>query len=100
MATLAPEAFPLAALATVRVPTLPRLMLRSLTDTVSDGIIARALDHMARSISADIIHVQTEGFGTIAAQVARRLGLPSVVTLHGINTHPRYLHSLISEEHG
>lgn len=87
------EAFPLAALATVRVPTLPRLMLRSLTDTVSDGIIARALDHMARSISADIIHVQTEGFGPIAAQVARRLGLPSVVTLHGINTHPRYLHA-------
>jgi glycosyltransferase involved in cell wall biosynthesis len=90
---LTTEAFPLAALATVRVPRLPRLMLRSLTDTVSDGIIARALDHMARSISADIIHVQTEGFGPIAAQVARRLGLPSVVTLHGINTHPRYLHA-------
>lgn len=90
---LSTEAFPLAALATVRVPTLPRLMLRSLTDTVSDGIIARALDHMARSIAADIIHVQTEGFGPIAAQVARRLGLPSVVTLHGINTHPQYLHA-------
>jgi glycosyltransferase involved in cell wall biosynthesis len=86
-------AFPLEALATVRVSALPRLMLRRLTDIVSDGTIAQALEHMARSLSADIIHVHTEGFGPVAAQAARRLGLPLVVTLHGINTHPRYLHA-------
>ncbi len=86
-------AFPLAALETARVPALPRLILRPFTDIVSDTIIARALERMVRSISADIIHLQTEGFGPIAAQVARRLGLPVVVTLHGINMHPRYLHS-------
>lgn len=84
-------AFPLSAVSLVRVPALPRLMLRSVTDVFSDAIIARALKRLARSISADVIHVQTEGFGPIAAQVARRLGLPLVVTLHGINTHPRYL---------
>jgi glycosyltransferase involved in cell wall biosynthesis len=85
--------FQLAALEIVRVPALPRLMLRPMTNIVSDRIIANALERMVWSISADLIHVQTEGFIPIAAQVARRLGLPLVVTLHGINMHPHYLHS-------
>jgi glycosyltransferase involved in cell wall biosynthesis len=86
-------AFPLAALDMVRVPKLPRLLLRSLTDIPSDRIVAKALEHMVRAIEADVIHVQTEGFAPVAARVARRLGLPLVVTLHGANMHPRYLHS-------
>ena len=86
-------AFKFATLRVVRVPTLPRVVLRSLTDIVSDRIITNALDHMVRSISADVVHVQTEGFGPIAVNVARRLRVPLVVTVHGLNMHPRYLHS-------
>jgi len=86
-------AFRLAALTTVRVPVLPRAMLRSVTDPVSDKIVASAIEHMVRSIVADVIHVQTEGLAPVAAQVARDLRLPVIVTLHGITGHPRYLHS-------
>src|SRR5262245_30620363 len=86
-------AFPLTALKTVRVPTLPRSLLRSMTDILSDTIIAAALERMVHSISANVIHVQTEGFAPTAAQVARRLQLPLVVTLHGVNLLPRHLHS-------
>jgi glycosyltransferase involved in cell wall biosynthesis len=86
-------AFALAALKTLRIPTLPRLMLRRMTDRMSDRMIANALENIARVIAADVIHVQTEGLVPIAAQVAGKLHLPLVVTLHGANVHPRYLHS-------
>jgi glycosyltransferase involved in cell wall biosynthesis len=86
------QAFALAALQILRVPTLPRLMLRRMTDRISDGRIADALENIARAIAADVIHVQTEGLVPIAAQVAGKLHLPLVVTLHGANVHPRYLH--------
>jgi glycosyltransferase involved in cell wall biosynthesis len=86
-------AFALAALQILRVPTLPRLMLRRMTDSLSDRMIANALENIARAIAADVIHVQTEGLVPIAAQVAGKLHLPLVVTLHGANVHPRYLHS-------
>jgi glycosyltransferase involved in cell wall biosynthesis len=86
-------AFALAALQMLRVPTLPRLMLRRMTDSISDRIIANALENIARAITADVIHVQTEGLVPIAAQIAGKLHLPLVVTLHGANVHPRYLHS-------
>src|SRR5262249_56997057 len=85
-------AFQLTALEMVRVPTLPRSLLRSMTDILSDTIITDALERLVHSISANVIHVQTEGFAPIAAQIARKLQRPLVVTLHGVNVHPRYLH--------
>ena len=86
-------AFPLAALKMMRVPTLPRLILRPMTDLVSDWSIENALEHIIHALAADVIHVQTEGLIPIAARVARRLQLPFVVTIHGINMHPQFLHS-------
>jgi glycosyltransferase involved in cell wall biosynthesis len=84
-------AFPLAAIKTVRVPAMPRAMLQRFTNIVSDRLVVDAIARMAEEISADLIHVQTEGIAPIAARVAHRLRLPFVVTLHGINTDPRYL---------
>jgi glycosyltransferase involved in cell wall biosynthesis len=84
-------AFPLAALQMLRVPVLPRLTLQPMTDVVSDPIVARAFESLVRSISVEVIHAQTEGMVPIAAQVADKLHLPLVVTLHGANMHPRYL---------
>ena len=55
-------AFPLAALATVRVPVMPRSLLRPVTDIVSDRVIADAIERMVDRLSADVIHAQTEGF--------------------------------------
>lgn len=87
------DAFAPVAVTTIHVPALPRLTLRPLTDVISDRMIGTVLDHVARSVSADVIHAQTEGFGPIPAEVARRLDLPLVTTVHGINTHPEFLHA-------
>jgi glycosyltransferase involved in cell wall biosynthesis len=86
-------AFPPAIVKTMRVPSLPGATWRCLTDPVSDRIISRGLEQIARVIAADIIHVQTEGFGPIATHVGQKLRKPVVVTVHGINTHPKYLHA-------
>ncbi len=86
-------AYPFAAVETVRIMALPRLLLRRVTDVMSDRVIAGALEKLARTLPANVIHVQSEEFVPSAALVARRLRLPFVVTLHGLNTHPRYLHS-------
>jgi glycosyltransferase involved in cell wall biosynthesis len=86
-------AFPLAELQALRVAKLPRAILQGMTDWTSDWIIARALERIARAIAAEVIHAQTEGLAPVAAQVAHKLRLPLVLTLHGINVHPRYLRS-------
>ena len=88
-----PAAFPSLALDSVRVPALPRAVLRPMTDILSDNLVADAITRMIESISADVIHVQTEGFAAVAARVARKLRLPMIVTLHGVNINPRHLHS-------
>jgi glycosyltransferase involved in cell wall biosynthesis len=64
-----------------------------MTDLMSDGIIAKAFERLARAVAAEVIHVQTEGLAPVAARVAHKLDLPLVVTLHGVNAHPRYLRS-------
>jgi glycosyltransferase involved in cell wall biosynthesis len=87
------SAFHLSALEIVRVPALPRLILRPILDILSDRLTAIAFRSMVRSISADLVHAQTEGVLPVASQVARALRLPLVVTLHGVNMYPRYLHS-------
>ena len=72
------DAFQLAALETARVPSLPNLMLRPMTDIVSDRIVASALERMVRSICADVIYVQTEGMDADSragrAQARRAVG--------------------------
>lgn len=87
------DAFAPVAVTVMHFPALPRLTLRPFTEMISDRMIGAALDRVARSMSADIIHVQTEGFGPIPVKVARRLNLPLVTTVHGINTHPKFLHT-------
>jgi glycosyltransferase involved in cell wall biosynthesis len=44
---------------------------------------------MARALRADVVHAHTEIPGVTAVRVAADLGLPSVVTIHGINTDSR-----------
>ncbi len=85
-------AFPLAALQTIRAPALPRSLFRSITDFAGDRMVTNAFESIVRSISADAIHAHTEGMAPLAAQAARRLRLPWLVTLHGINPHRGYLH--------
>lgn len=56
--------------------------------------IARSVTRMARALSAQVIHAHTEGAAFAAVPIAKQLGLPVVVTLHGINTAPRQLDTI------
>jgi len=53
----------------------------------------RAILRRARTISAQLIHAHTEMVGYGVAPIARALGVPLIISLHGINTNPRLQNS-------
>lgn len=53
--------------------------------------VAPQMMRMAREISAQVIHVHSDVAAFAAIPVAKELGIPVVLTLHGINTDPRPL---------
>jgi glycosyltransferase involved in cell wall biosynthesis len=76
---------------TIRFPSIPRYVLSEYADALyrraTGGRIARAI-HEERP---DVVHAHTERAGYAAVAAARELGVPSAVTLHGINTAPQLL---------
>jgi len=72
---------------------LPRGWFRQATNASQRLRVRSALEAMARGARASVIHAQTEGMTPMALDVARLLGVPAVVTIHGVNTDPRYLGS-------
>jgi glycosyltransferase involved in cell wall biosynthesis len=75
----------------VRHLSIPRNHLRPLSNWAHDRRVGPVLDAMAREHTPDVIHAHTEAAAPVAVEVGRRLGIPVVVTVHGINTAPRYL---------
>jgi glycosyltransferase involved in cell wall biosynthesis len=82
----------LASLAAIYYPGLPGGWLKRLTTPLASRQISLALKSLALKSGAELIHAHTEGLASIASGVARDLGLPSVVTVHGLNTDPQFLH--------
>ncbi|HWY87354.1 MAG TPA: glycosyltransferase [Gemmataceae bacterium] len=82
----------LASLTAIYYPGLPGGRLRRVTNVVASQRIGRALKSLAVKSGAELVHAHTEGLALIASGVARQLDLPSVVTLHGLNTDPQFLH--------
>jgi glycosyltransferase involved in cell wall biosynthesis len=74
-------------------PALPGGVLRSISNLSQRWRVKPALEGLARQTRAGLIHAQTEGMAPIAVEVARMLQVPSVVTVHGINTDASYLHA-------
>ena len=77
----------------IRYFALPGGALRRLSNFSQRRSVMPALEAVARQARASIIHAQTEGMAPIAVEVARKLALPAVVTIHGVNTDQNYLHS-------
>ena len=50
-----------------------------------------AVHRIVREQAIQLIHVHTESAGYAMAPLARELGLPLVITIHGFNTEPRLL---------
>lgn len=69
--------------------SIPRNHLRGLSNHLYHWGVASELEAMARRTRADVIHVHTELPAITAVRVARKMGIPCIVTLHGINPAPR-----------
>ena len=72
----------------VRFPSIPRNHLRPLSNWLYARRVGPALENLARRSRVDLIHAHTEGAAAIAVRIARKLDIPAVVTIHGINTAP------------
>lgn len=65
--------------------SIPHNRLRWLSNHLYRWRVASAMETLAQSSRADVIHVHTELPAVTAVKVARRIGIPCAVTLHGIN---------------
>lgn len=70
--------------------SIPRNRLPKLDAWLHDRTVGDALMSLASEFKATLIHAHTEGEAPIATAVGQKLNIPVVVTLHGINTAPRY----------
>jgi len=82
--TLEADAFrDLARVEVVRYPSVPLTVFREFRNWVVRRRVVPRLRALARG--AQLIHVQTEGLAFFGAEVARALGVPVVVTVHGLD---------------
>lgn len=94
------QAFPAdLSLEMVRYPGIPRDYLRSLSNRMLFSCIYRKAMAYARKHRVQLIHAHTEAMAEIASSVAAKLGISSVVTIHGINTSHRYLGTAAQKEY-
>ncbi len=91
-ATVDQAAFPtLASVSLVRYPAIPRGHLRHLGNRLLDVVISRTLQRIASVRRPLAVLLHTEGLAPASVATCRRLGLPVVVTIHGLNTDPHFL---------
>lgn len=72
-------------------PSLPRNMLRRAGNRIHFLTILPRVLAFARKHEVELIHAHTEGMAEVAAAAADKLGIGALVTIHGINTSPRYM---------
>jgi glycosyltransferase involved in cell wall biosynthesis len=88
------DSFPaLASVSLVRYPGLPGGRLRAFTNWSVQRCVQPVLTELIRKHDARLIHAHTEGMAPAAVTAARQLRCRSIVTIHGLNTDARYLHS-------
>ena len=66
--------------------SIPRNYFRPISNYAYNHQIGSKLEALARKNHCELIHAHTELAGWLAVNVAKRLCIPSVVTLHGIDT--------------
>jgi len=74
-----------------RYPTLPRGLLRTLTNRSLDRAIDRMVEGFLSERRPDMVLVHTEGLAPGLMSIAQREALPFIVVLHGQNTNTAYL---------
>lgn len=94
------QAFPAdLSLEMVHYPGIPRNYLRSLSNWMLFSGLYRKVTEYAQRHGVQLIHAHTEALAEVASSVAIKLGISSVVTIHGINTSHRYLGTTAQKEY-
>lgn len=94
-----PDAFPaFAEVKLVHYPSIPGNRLPRIASWLHDRTVEPALETLCRAYRPDLIHAHTEGEAPAAIAVGKKLRLPVVVTLHGINIARRYFDSAFRRE--
>ena len=83
----------LASVTLIHYPALPGGLLKGCTSFIKVQRIVSALKLLARRCKAELIHAHTEGLALAASTAGQALGLPSVVTIHGLNTELNHVHA-------
>lgn len=78
-------------LARVRHLSVPRGLAWRTSEALHDHAVANRLATLVQAVGAELIHAHTEGEAAVAVRIGRELGLPVVVTLHGLNLGRRHL---------
>ncbi|HVZ51725.1 MAG TPA: glycosyltransferase [Pseudolabrys sp.] len=78
--------------------SVPGSRLPRLSAWLHDAAVRRVLMDLGRSFKPTVIHAHTEGEAPVAVAVGKALGVSVVVTVHGINTAPRYFGSAYRRE--
>lgn len=77
---------------------IPRHILSEFSDSLYKYGTAASIRNLINEHNIDIVHAHTERAGYGAVAMARRCNVPTVVTVHGINTAPRLLDSAAKRE--
>ena len=86
-----PTSFPrFSSVRLVHYPSIPRNHIWQVSEWFHNARIHGVLEAMAKRGQAALIHAHTEGEAQVSVEVGRKLGLPVVVTIHGINVGRRY----------
>lgn len=75
---------------TVRYCSLPRHYLRAVSNWLYLKRLIPLLEKEIRKNRPDVIHAHTELYALAANRVGKKYGIPTVVTIHGLETSARY----------
>lgn len=68
---------------------IPRNYLRPISNAMLELQVGRVVRGLVAELKPDIIHGHTESLAPVIARVGKELGIPTAITLHGINTEPK-----------
>ena len=79
--------------------SIPRYYLHQFSGQLHQFSVAGSIRQLIRAHDIQLIHAHTEQAGFSAASIAKEFKIPSVLTLHGIDTSPHALNTVAKQWH-
>jgi glycosyltransferase involved in cell wall biosynthesis len=82
----------------IHYPSIPRNYWYELAGPLYRAATTRHIRELIRDRNIQVVHAHSEPVGYAAVPLAQEAGIPSIVTLHGINLGPRLLDTPLKRE--